>query len=174
MLSPIMDVIYFMVKESGYMHIQATKPDTVGTALNDSPAGLAAYILEKFSTWVNPAYRDLADGGLTKKFTMDELLTNVMVYWVTETISSSQRFYKENFSYHLEVEVQPNLIKVPNVPVGVAVFPEELLRFPKAPLTDIYGNITQYTIMPRGGHFSAFEEPQLFAQDFRSFVKTTL
>ena len=64
-------------------------------ALNDSPAGLAGYILEKFSTWTNPEWKDLEDGGLTKKYTLDELLTNVMIYWVTGSITSSLRFYKE-------------------------------------------------------------------------------
>ena len=63
--------------------------------LNDSPVGLAAYILEKFCVWTNTEYLDLPDGGLTKKFTMDELLTNIMIYWTTGTIGSSVRFYKE-------------------------------------------------------------------------------
>ena len=67
-------------------------------ALNDSPVGLAAYILEKFSTWTHKDNVDLYDGGLTKKFTMDELLTNVMIYWLNGCITSSQRFYKENLS----------------------------------------------------------------------------
>ncbi|VDN38775.1 unnamed protein product [Cylicostephanus goldi] len=88
---------FLMMVESGYMHIQSTKPDTVGTALNDSPLGLAAYILEKFSTWTNNKYRELPDGGLTKKFTRDELLTIVMIYWVNGNIVSSQRFYREHF-----------------------------------------------------------------------------
>uniref|UniRef100_A0A914X0J5 Epoxide hydrolase n=1 Tax=Plectus sambesii TaxID=2011161 RepID=A0A914X0J5_9BILA len=70
-----------LIKESGYFHIQATKPDTVGFSLNDSPLGLAAYILEKFSTWTHPAYKELPDGGLTRQYTLDELLTNVMIYW---------------------------------------------------------------------------------------------
>ncbi|VDM83324.1 unnamed protein product, partial [Strongylus vulgaris] len=84
--------IFVMMVESGYMHLQATKPDTVGTALNDSPLGLAAYILEKFSTWTDLKYRELSDGGLTKKFTRDELLTIVMIYWINGNIVSSQRF----------------------------------------------------------------------------------
>ncbi|KAJ1359106.1 hypothetical protein KIN20_017748 [Parelaphostrongylus tenuis] len=81
-----------MIVESGYMHLQATKPDTVGTALNDSPIGLAAYILEKFSSWTNMENRALPDGGLTKKFSRDELLTIVMIYWLNGNIVSSQRF----------------------------------------------------------------------------------
>ena len=69
------------LQETGYMHIHATKPDTVAMPLMDSPVGLAGYILEKFSTWTNPAYRQLPDGGLTEKFDLDDLLTNVMIYW---------------------------------------------------------------------------------------------
>ncbi|KAG8534999.1 hypothetical protein GDO81_029684, partial [Engystomops pustulosus] len=90
--------VYAILRETGYLHIQATKPDTVGAALNDSPAGLAAYILEKFSTWTDPEFRKLEDGGLQRKFSMDDLLTNVMIYWVTGSIASSMRFYKENLT----------------------------------------------------------------------------
>lgn len=88
----------------GYLHIQATKPDTVGVALTHSPLGLAAYVLEKFSTWTNRSYISKGDGGLLEKFTLDELLDNVMVYWVTGSITTSQRLYSES--------VGP--IKVPN------------------------------------------------------------
>ncbi|KJH51524.1 hypothetical protein DICVIV_02261 [Dictyocaulus viviparus] len=93
----VFEKIFTMIVESGYMHIQGTKPDTVGTALNDSPIGLAAYILEKFSTWTNLENRDHKDGGLTKKFSRDELLTIVMIYWLNGNIVSSQRFYREFF-----------------------------------------------------------------------------
>ncbi|TMS12363.1 Epoxide hydrolase 1 [Larimichthys crocea] len=81
-LFPCMEkMVVESIKESGYMHIQATKPDTVGRGLNDSPVGMAAYILEKFSTWTNRDFRNLQDGGLTRKFSLDDLLTNVMIYW---------------------------------------------------------------------------------------------
>lgn len=69
-----------------------------GTGLRDSPVGLAAYILEKFSTWTNPEWKNLQDGGLTKKFTLDQLLDNVMIYWVTRSITTSQRLYSEQFN----------------------------------------------------------------------------
>lgn len=109
---PLAKHFFDIIQETGYFHIQATKPDTVGKhrslrmqvtffiagfALNDSPMGLAAYILEKFSTWTSLDNRIRADGGLTTKFTMHELLTNVMIYWTTGSIASSQRFYKEFF-----------------------------------------------------------------------------
>lgn len=79
----------------------------VGVALRDSPVGLAAYILEKFTTWTNPSWKDLDDGGLTKKFTYDKLLDNVMIYWVTRSITTSMRLYSETFTkatYALDLE----------------------------------------------------------------------
>jgi len=92
----------FLLAETGYFNLQATKPDTVAAALVDSPVGLAAYILEKFSTWTNPKNRYKEKGGLTDQFTLDELLTNVMIYWISGNIASSQRFYKENVPHILE------------------------------------------------------------------------
>nr|XP_014352739.1 PREDICTED: epoxide hydrolase 1-like [Latimeria chalumnae] len=94
--------LYEMLRETGYMHIQGTKPDSAGCGLNDSPVGLAAYILEKFSTWTDKEFRDLEDGGLERKFSLDDLLTNVMIYWVTGTIVSSMRLYKENLNRNLD------------------------------------------------------------------------
>ncbi|KAE8280463.1 Epoxide hydrolase 1 [Larimichthys crocea] len=88
--------VWEILKESGYFHIQGTKPDTAGCGVNDSPVGLAAYILEKFSSWTDLKNRDLMDGGLERKFSLDDLLTNIMIYWTTGSIVSSMRFYKEN------------------------------------------------------------------------------
>merc|ERR1712168_775504 len=111
------------MEETGYLHIQATKPDTIGLALMNSPLSLAAYILEKFSTGTNPAYRQLPDGGLTKKFTLDQLLTNIHVYWFTHSITTSVRLYaeflsKENRDRHMDA--------IPcRVPSGVASFKYE-------------------------------------------------
>lgn len=76
---PVSTNLMEMLKETGYMHIQSTKPDTIGVALSNNPIGLAAYILEKFSTWTNLAYRDLEDGGLEKYFSLDSLLDNLML-----------------------------------------------------------------------------------------------
>lgn len=99
---PVGQKAAFLLAETGYFHLQATKPDTIGAALVDSPVGLAAYILEKFSTWTNRAGREADDGALTSKFTLDELLTNVMLYWSSGNIAASQRFYKENVPHFLE------------------------------------------------------------------------
>ncbi|XP_043251770.1 juvenile hormone epoxide hydrolase 1-like [Colletes gigas] len=168
---PISDILRRLVEESGYFHIQATKPDTLGAAVSSSPDGLAAYILEKFSTWTNVAYKDRDDGGLLDKFTLDELLDNVMVYWVTNSITTSVRLYAENFSaaYRaLKVEELPI-----HVPSACANFPHELITQPKFVLKSRYPNMIQYNYIARGGHFAAFEEPRLLSDDVFSFVKKT-
>uniref|UniRef100_T1IXJ3 Epoxide hydrolase n=1 Tax=Strigamia maritima TaxID=126957 RepID=T1IXJ3_STRMM len=167
-LYPVIGNFLFALSETGYLHIQATKPDTVGVGLNDSPVGLAAYTLEKFSTWVNPSYKTLADGGLTKKFTLDELLTNVMLYWVTGSITSSVRFYKE-FILQNHLKIVPSHFI--NVPTAIAAFPHELGCTPESLTHHQFSNLVQYTDMPRGGHFAAFEEPYLLADDIYCFVK---
>ncbi|XP_020773829.1 epoxide hydrolase 1 [Boleophthalmus pectinirostris] len=154
--------------ETGYMHIQATKPDTVGRALNDSPVGLAAYILEKFSTWTSKDFRNLQDGGLTRKFSLDDLLTNVMIYWTAGCITSSMRFYKENFSRGLN---SPHARIPVVVPTGFACFPNELMHTPELWVRQKYRRLVSFTPMPRGGHFAAMEEPQLMAKDINKFVK---
>ncbi|XP_068183330.1 epoxide hydrolase 1 isoform X2 [Antennarius striatus] len=161
--------VWEILKESGYFHIQATKPDTAGCGLNDSPVGLAAYILEKFSSWTNLKNRDLADGGLERMFSLDDLLTNVMIYWTTGSIVSSMRFYKENFKSNPDKRVDAKTEIF--VPTGLAAFPGELMHCPKSWAELRYRNIYSYTFMPRGGHFAAFEEPQLLAGDLVQFVR---
>ncbi|XP_071063421.1 epoxide hydrolase 1 isoform X2 [Dasypus novemcinctus] len=161
-------VLYYTLRESGYMHLQATKPDSVGCALNDSPAGLAAYILEKFSTWTKEEFQDLEDGGLERKYSLDDLLTNIMIYWTTGTITSSQRFYKENLGQGINVQ-KHEWMKV-YVPTGFAAFPCELLHMPEPWVRAKYPRLVSYSYMPRGGHFAAFEEPELLARDLHSFV----
>ncbi|XP_043424575.1 epoxide hydrolase 1 [Prionailurus bengalensis] len=158
-------IFYRPLRESGYMHIQSTKPDTVGCALNDSPAGLAAYILEKFSTWTDSEFQELEDGGLERKFSLDDLLTNVMLYWTTGTITSSQRFYKENRGQLFKQD----RVKV-SVPTGLAAFPCELMHVPERWVKGKYPRLVSYSYMPRGGHFAALEEPELLARDIRKFV----
>jgi len=145
----------FTRDESGYALEQGTKPQTLGVALNDSPAGLLAWILEKFRTWSD------CDGDPERAFTRDQLLTNVMVYWVTRTITSSVRLYREA---RLAAD-QPAYVEVPT---GVARFPKEPLRFPRAWVERHY-NVTDWVDLPRGGHFAAMEQPGLFADAVRAF-----
>uniref|UniRef100_A0A3P9A0G0 Epoxide hydrolase n=1 Tax=Esox lucius TaxID=8010 RepID=A0A3P9A0G0_ESOLU len=158
--------VYELLRESGYMHIQATKPDTAGCGVNNSPVGLAAYILEKFSTWTDFSNRDLEEGGLERKFTLDDLLTNVMIYWTSGSVVSSMRFYKENIGSN-----RPDHKAAVHVPTGLAAFPNEIMHVPQVWARDRYRNLYSYSYMPRGGHFAAFEEPLLLADDLRQFVE---
>lgn len=149
----------FQREESGYALEQATKPQTLGVALNDSPAGLLAWIVEKFRTWSD------CDGHPENVFTRDELITNVMTYWVTQTIASSARLYWEH--QHTRGGEAPFV----EVPTGVARYPKEILRFPRSWVERRY-NVTRWTVMPRGGHFAAMEQPELFTDDVRAFFRT--
>ncbi|XP_030766077.1 juvenile hormone epoxide hydrolase 1-like [Sitophilus oryzae] len=155
--------------ESGYMHLQATKPDTVGVALSDSPVGLAAYIIEKFTTWTNPAWKDLEDGGLTKKYTLDKLLDNVMIYWVSRSITTSVRLYLENFS---ATRRNLDLDSIPiTVPSGCSRFKHELIYPIKAVLKGRYKQLISVDDHDDGGHFAAFELPEVLAKDVFNFVQ---
>uniref|UniRef100_A0A8C5PS47 microsomal epoxide hydrolase n=1 Tax=Leptobrachium leishanense TaxID=445787 RepID=A0A8C5PS47_9ANUR len=161
-------VFYHIVKESGYMHLQATKPDTAGCGLNNSPVGLAAYILEKFSTWTDKDFRDHEDGGLERKFSLDDLLTIIMIYWLPGSIVSSMRFYKETVGKGLGNSKHEALpVKVPT---GIASFPNELMHCPLYWAKHKYHDIVSFNHMPRGGHFGAFEEPLILAKDIQQFV----
>jgi len=147
-------------REGGYSHLQGTKPQTLAYALNDSPIGLAAWILEKFRTWSD------CNGELEGIFTRDELLTDVMIYWVTETLNSSARLYYESREQPLQLSPANRV----EVPVAVAVFPKEIPMPPRA-LAERGYNILRWTVMPRGGHFAAMEQPSLLAQDIQEFFR---
>ena len=146
--------------EGGYSHIQGTKPQTLAYGLNDSPAGLAAWIVEKFRTWSD------CGGDVESVFTKDELLTNVMIYWATQSINSSTRMYYE--SQHTQWNMGPE--DGITVPCGVAVFPKEISQPPREWGERSY-NIQRWTPMPKGGHFAALEQPELLAQDIREFFR---
>jgi len=150
----------FQREEAGYALEQATKPQTLGVALNDSPVGLLAWIVEKFRTWSD------CDGHPDNVFSRDQLITNVMVYWVTQTITSSARLYWEN--QHAHSKSEPEYV---SVPTGVARYPKEVLRFPRA-WVERRHNVTYWADMPRGGHFAAMEQPALFVEDLRAFFRT--
>jgi len=151
----------FQAEETGYQQIQGTKPQTIGVALNDSPVGLAAWIVEKFRTWCD------CNGNPETVFTKDELLTNIMLYWVTQTAASSARIYYE--SRH--APPSPAAARRIEVPTACADFPKEIIWSPRRWLERRY-NITRWTEMPRGGHFAALEQPQLLVDDIRAFFRT--
>ena len=146
--------------EGGYSHEQATKPQTVGYGLNDSPTGLAAWIIEKFRMWSDCA------GEVESVFTRDELLTNIMIYWVTQTPASSARLYFESRQKPLSLSFSNRV----EPPVAVAVFPKEIVMPPKV-LAERGLNIARWTVMPKGGHFAAMEQPALLANDLREFFR---
>ena len=139
----------------GYSEEQATRPQTLGYGLVDSPVAQMAWIVEKFWAWTD------CDGHPENVLSRDEMLDNVMMYWATASGASSARLYWESFKNLAEfgrVEV----------PTGVAAFPKEILRSPRRWCESKY-NITHWTDMPRGGHFAAFEQPELFVEDVRTF-----
>jgi pimeloyl-ACP methyl ester carboxylesterase len=146
-----------MQNELAYFQIQSTKPQTLGYGLNDSPAGLTAWIVEKFRAWCD------CGGDVERKFTKDELLNNVMLYWVTQTITSSTRIYFEN-------RVAPPAARKVEVPVACAIFPKDILVSTERWMSAQH-NLVRWTEMPRGGHFAAMEEPELLAADVRAFFR---
>jgi pimeloyl-ACP methyl ester carboxylesterase len=152
----------FVLKESGYFHIQATYPDTVGYGLNDSPAGLAAYILEKFR---DPLLK--TDAQLNQLLSYDELLTNVMIYWINNCMTSAARFYKEQMA----VFGESYIIKVPYAAdTGKFDIPTPPLSIIKKKAT----NIIHYRKTEKGGHFLAFEQPLLLAEAIHDFALKVL
>ena len=148
-------------EESGYALEQSTKPQTLGVALNDSPAGLLAWIVEKLRTWSD------CGGDPESVFTRDQMITNVMVYWVTQTITSSARLYWE-LQHGGSGRGAPEYV---GVPTGVARYPKELIRFPRSWVERRY-NVTHWVDRPRGGHFAAMEQPELFVDAVRRFFRT--
>jgi microsomal epoxide hydrolase len=141
--------------ESGYLRLQATKPYTLGHALDDSPAGLASWIVEKFHGWTDPG----------SQLSYDELLTNITLYWVTGTAHSAARIYYENARQGLARTYVPT-------PTGHARFPAERITTPSRRWAGRHYNVTHWTDMPRGGHFAAMEEPELLVEDVRAFFRT--
>ena len=146
--------------EGGYNHIQGTKPQTLSYGLNDSPAGLAAWIVEKYRTWSD------CHGDVESSYTKDELLTTVTIYWVTGTIGSSVRMYKENQSHLWTMEPD----EIVAAPAGMALFPQEIARPPREWAERSY-DVRRWQEMPRGGHFAALEEPELLAHEVREFFR---
>lgn len=146
--------------DSGYSKQQSTRPQTLGYGLTDSPSGQAAWILEKFWAWTD------CDGHPENIFNRDELLDNVMLYWVTATAASSARLYWESFS------PKRRPISKITVPTGVAVFPKEIVTPVRKWMEANYSNIRHWSEMPKGGHFAAFEQPELFVREVREFFGT--
>jgi pimeloyl-ACP methyl ester carboxylesterase len=136
-----------------------TKPQTAAFGLTDSPAGLAAWIVEKLRAWSD------CDGDVERRFTKDEILTNVTLYWLTGTIGSSMRMYRANAA----IPPAQHARRV-EVPSGFSLFRGDIVRPPRAWL-ERTTNAVRVTEPPRGGHFAPFEEPELYAEELRAFFR---
>ena len=154
----VADFAAFQAGETGYQQIQGTKPQTLGYGLTDSPAGLCAWIVEKFRTWSD------CGGNLESVYTKDELLANVTLYWVTKTINSSMRLYYETMKSG-RVGVTQGRVEVPT---ALAIFPKEIYKPPRAWAEKSY-NVKQFTVFEKGGHFAAMEQPKALLEDVRRF-----
>jgi hypothetical protein len=157
----------------GYFHLQATKPDTMGHGLADSPVGLLAYILEKYSfgsfSWSPIGQRD----GMLEKFDRDDLLNVIMYYWSTNTITSSCRLYRNTFYKREWPRDEISTYKISEkVSVAVHYFEDEFYTIPYAVLKHVFLNFKRFTIDSDGGHFTGFQNPVKTANDFIDFIRS--
>jgi microsomal epoxide hydrolase len=147
-------------EETGYQWIQGTRPQTLAYGLTDSPVGLAAWIVEKFRAWSD------CGGDVERRFSKDELLTNIMLYWVTGAVNASFWPYYARFHGPWPIADGQRI----EVPTAYAAFPKEIVRPPRSLAERMY-NIRRWTVMPAGGHFAALEEPEALAADIRAFFR---
>jgi len=150
----------FETEETGYQRIQGTRPQTLAYGLTDSPAGLAGWIVEKFRAWSD------CKGNVESRFTKDELLTNLTIYWATQTIHSSMRLYCETMRGGRWGMTRHRVA----VPTGCAIFPGEMIRPPRRWAERSY-DVRRWTHMPSGGHFAALEEPEALVGEIRAFFR---
>ena len=149
----------FLSDGFGYFHLQATRPQTIGYALTDSPVGQAAWIYEKFHAWTDN------DGDPEEALTRDEMLDVITLYWLTQTAASSARMYLENAA----VIGAPPVIEMP---VACSNFPGEIVPAPRSWAERVYPNLIHWNELDRGGHFAAFEQPALFTQELRDSLRS--
>lgn len=152
----------FQAMETGYQKIQGTKPQTLGFALADSPVGLLAWIVEKFRAWSD------CGGNPENAFSKDEMLTGVMLYWISESITSSTRLYYETIGTGApKGEGSSIFLEKVTIPAGFARFPGEPFNPPKSWAAHSYSHILRDEELPRGGHFAAWEVPELLAEEIK-------
>ena len=159
-LAAIESFMHYQKEESGYSTQQSTRPQTVGYRLVDSPAAQAAWIVEKFWAWTD------CDGHPENVLTRDELLDNVMLYWLPGAGASSARLYWESFN-----EFGPKLARV-EVPVGASIFPKEISRPSRRWAEPRFPDLRHWNELDKGGHFAAFEQPEAFVDEVRTFFRT--
>ncbi len=156
----LLELAAFAKEETGYQWIQGTRPQTLAFALTDSPAGLAAWMVEKFRAWSD------CGGDLEAVIARDRLLANISLYWFTGAIGSS--FWPYYARFHGPWPIPLGGVRVPT---GYAAFPREILRPPRSVAEKIYTDIRRWTIMSKGGHFAALEAPQALAHDIAAFFR---
>jgi pimeloyl-ACP methyl ester carboxylesterase len=150
----------FRMRGGVHLLVQGYVPDAISPGLNDSPAGLAAWLVDKFRRWSD------SDGEVENRFSKDDLCDFLTLYWATGTIASSLRLYGAEGRDRWRLEPGERI----TVPAGVADFPKELVRAPRAWTERQLSDIRRWTEMPRGGHFAALEEPELLADDLVAFL----
>ena len=151
----------FLKEETGYQWIQGTRPQTLAFGLTDSPAGLAAWIVEKFRIWSD------CGGDVERVFTKDQLLQNIALYWFTGAIGSS--FWPYHARMHGPWPI-PDGATI-DVPTGYCESPHEILRPPRSLAERTYTDLRRWTVMPRGGHFAAMEQPDALAAEIAAFFR---
>jgi microsomal epoxide hydrolase len=155
------EMAHWLKEETGYQWIQGTRPQTLSFGLTDSPSGLAAWIIEKFRAWSD------CDGDVERAFTRDQLLANISLYWFTGAIGSS--FFPYYFRMHRPWPIPEGGTIA--VPTGYSEFPHEILRAPRSLAERTYTDIRRWTVMSRGGHFAAMEQPEALAAEVRELFR---
>jgi pimeloyl-ACP methyl ester carboxylesterase len=155
------DLAHWTREETGYQWIQGTRPQTLAFALTDSPLGLAAWIVEKFRAWSD------CGGNVESAISRDRMLADIALYWFTGAIGSSF------WPYYARLHGAPILPagETISVPTGYAQFPREILRPPRSAAARVFTDIRRWTVMPRGGHFAALEQPALLADEVLAFFR---
>lgn len=154
----------FFGRNAAYGAMMVTRPQTIGYSLADSPSGMAAWMYEKFAQWSD------SDGHPERVLSKDEMLNDITLYWLTNTGASSSRFYWENNNNNFSAEAQKT--REIKVPVGISVFPKEIYRAPESWSKQAYPTLYYYHQVDKGGHFAAWEQPQLFAEELRAAFKS--
>ena len=151
----------WMKEETGYQWIQGTRPQTLAFAMTDSPAGLAAWIAEKFRAWTD------CDGDIANAVPIDRMLADISLYWFTGAIGSS--FWPYYARMHGPWPIPDGATVA--VPTGYCEFPHEILRPPRSLAGRVYTDIRRWSVMPKGGHFAALEQPEALAEEIRAFLR---
>jgi pimeloyl-ACP methyl ester carboxylesterase len=153
-----------MALVGGYAGMMVTRPQTLGYALADSPAGLAAFFLDKSNDWT------FSGGDAGQSLTKDEMLDDITLYWLTNTGTSSAQLYWENNNNNFNAKEQKT--EDISIPVAITVFPGEIYQAPRSWAERAYPNLIYFNEVDKGGHFAAWEQPELFSQELRAAFKS--